>query len=144
MTDDAPPLDDAPELEAAPEKRIIPGKNGGYRPNSGRKPKVGPGRPKKEAQADAYELLAKARAEHEVYKSRLAKLEYEQRAGTLVPKDEVASHWADEMRRARNHFLALPARVAPTVLALTEMRDVERALRDAVLEALDSYATTTD
>ncbi|NCA72027.1 MAG: hypothetical protein EOM91_18500 [Sphingobacteriia bacterium] len=108
-------------------KTSTPG-HGGRRSNSGRKPAVPNG---------PYEVLAKAKAKNETFKAQIAELEYQERVGQLLPADLVAQVWAEQVRIAKDRLLAIPARVAPTVLRLEELRDVERAIRDALLVVLD-------
>ena len=108
-------------------KTSTPG-HGGRRANSGRKPAVTNG---------PYEVLAKAKAKNETFKAQIAELDYQERVGQLLPADLVAQVWAEQVRIAKDRLLAIPARVAPTVLRLEELRDVERAIRDALLVVLD-------
>lgn len=60
--------------------------------------------------------------------------------GELLPVDEVATVWADQIRIAKERLLAIPTRVAPAVLRLDEIRDVERVMRDALLTVLEELA----
>jgi len=60
--------------------------------------------------------------------------------GELLPADEVATVWADQVRIAKERLLSLPARVAPALLRLDEIRDVERVMRDALLSVLEELA----
>ena len=68
---------------------IRPGR-GGARPGAGRKPKSPDA-------TDPYSILAKAKAKNESYKAELTLLEYRQRVGELIPKDEVAGAWAENV-----------------------------------------------
>ena len=108
-------------------KTSTPG-HGGKRANAGRKAAV---------QNGPYEVLAKAKAKNETFRAQLAELEYQERVGQLLPADLVAQVWAEQVRIAKDRLLAIPARVAPTVLRMEELRDVERAIRDALLVVLD-------
>ena len=125
----------SPEDEAAvdlgepEEKQIVPGQHGGYRPNSG-------GR----KTSASYEALAKARAKNEIFKANLAELEYKQRVGLLLPVEEVSAVWADKVRIAKERLLSIPARVAPAVLRMTELRDVEHHIRDALHAVLEELS----
>lgn len=112
--------------------------HGGRRPGAGRKSKD-------ELESGPYAVLTRAKAKNETYKAQLAELEYKRQVGELLPADEVAAVWADQVRIARERMLAIPARVAPTVLRLNELRDVERAIRDAIHTVLDelSHASET-
>lgn len=65
-------------------KRATPGQHGGYRPGSGRKPKVqsidGP---------DPYIALAKAKAKREIFKAHMAEVEFNLKTGELYERGEV-------------------------------------------------------
>ena len=124
-------------LPATDVPKSTPG-HGGARPGAGRPPKAG--RTPKTEQNDAYTILAKAKAKHETYKAQLAELAYKQAAGELIRVDEAKAVWAEEVQRAKQKLLHLPARVAPTILGMEGLRDVERALRDAIIEALDALS----
>ena len=119
----------AADLDEPEEKQIVPGQHGGYRPNSG-------GR----KTSASYEALAKARAKNEIFKANLAELEYKQRVGLLLPVEEVSAVWADKVRIAKERLLSIPARVAPAVLRMTELRDVEHHIRDALHAVLEELS----
>jgi phage terminase Nu1 subunit (DNA packaging protein) len=55
----------------------------------------------------------------------------------LLDATEVAERWAGLAHEAKSHLLEVPARVAPRILRLTELREVEQVLRDAIHEALE-------
>lgn len=121
----------APEV---PTDAPTPG-HGGKRPGAGRKPRS-------EVHSSYYELLTQARAKHEAYRAQLAELDYKQRMGQLLPADEVAREWSEQVRIARDRLLALPPRLAPTVLRLGDLREVEDAIRDAIYAVLEELAGT--
>lgn len=118
----------APDL--IPE--IRPGR-GGARPNSGRKPKSPDA-------TDPYSILAKAKAKNESYKAELTLLEYRQRVGELIPKDEVAAAWAENVAIAKGRLLALPSRVSGEVLRLKTQREVEETIKAAIVTILEELA----
>mgnify|MGYP001766361220 CR=1 FL=1 len=118
----------APDL--IPE--IRPGR-GGARPNSGRKPKDPNG-------TDPYSILAKAKAQHEVHRAKLAELEYKAKVRELIPVDEVAQAWSEQVTIAKNRLLSLPSRVSSDVLRLKTQREIERVLKDAVIDILEELA----
>jgi hypothetical protein len=71
---------------------------------------------------------ATSRAVRESYLARLAKLEYEEKAGRLVSADEVRITTFNLARSARNMLLALPDRLAPILAAMTSAREVHALL----------------
>lgn len=111
---------------------IRPGR-GGARPNSGRKPKSPDA-------TDPYSILAKAKAKNESYKAELTLLEYRQRVGELIPKDEVAAAWAENVAIAKGRLLALPSRVSGEVLRLKTQREVEETIKAAIVTILEELA----
>jgi hypothetical protein len=119
-----------PAPEIIPE--IRPGR-GGARPNSGRKPKSPDA-------TDPYSILAKAKAKNESYKAELTLLEYRQRVGELIPKDEVAAAWAENVAIAKGRLLALPSRVSGEVLRLKTQREVEETIKAAIVTILEELA----
>jgi hypothetical protein len=123
---------------AEKQPKSTPG-HGGKRPGAGRKPK-------KELESGPYAVLTKAKAKNETYKAQMTELEYKRQIGELLPVEEVAAAWAEQIRTARERLLSLPARVAPAVLRLNELRDVERVIRDAIHTVLDelSHADETE
>lgn len=48
----------------------------------------------------------------------------------------VAETWAAQVAIARGRLLSLPARIAPAVIGLGDLRGIELAIRDAIFEAL--------
>jgi hypothetical protein len=62
----------------------------------------------------------KARAVREHYQARLAKLEFEEKTGKLVPADEVKVTAFNLFRRYRDHMLNIPDRLAAILAAEPE------------------------
>jgi len=60
---------------------------------------------------------AQSRAVREVYTARLAKLEYEERIGNLVPADQVTIAGFTKGRTVRDHMMIIPDRVAAQIRA---------------------------
>ena len=97
----------------------------------------GPGRPKGSgATADTYVLLAKARAKRETYRAQMAEVEYRARIGELLEAKDVAATWVAQIGIAKGRLLSLPARLAPSVLGLGDLRAIETVIREAIHEAL--------
>ena len=119
---------------AAPEviPEIRPGR-GGARPGAGRKPKSPDA-------TDPYSILAKAKAKNESYKAELTLLEYRQRVGELIPKEEVAAAWVENIAIAKGRLLALPSRVSGEVLRLKTQREVEELIKAAIVTILEELA----
>lgn len=75
---------------------------------------------------------AKSRAVRELYQARLAKLEFDEKAGKLVPADAVRVAIFKTSRTARDMLMAIPDRVAPLVVGNTDAHDIHRILTDEV------------
>ena len=73
--------------------------------------------------------LDRARAE-------LAELELSRRRRELIPVEEVAQAWSEQVTIAKNRLLSLPSRVSSDVLRLKTQRAIENALKDAVIQIL--------
>lgn len=83
----------------------------------------------------------KARAVRETYAARLAKLEFEERSGKLVSKDEVDAKVFTLARQLRDRMQQIPNKVAPEIVALVvdkpDVRGVAELLERAIHQALE-------
>lgn len=83
--------------------------------------------------------FAQARTAEMVFRARLRKLEFETRTGRFLSADEVKVKWYTICRQIRDKLLALPAKLAPQLAALSEPAEI-RDLLDleiiAILKAL--------
>jgi phage terminase Nu1 subunit (DNA packaging protein) len=66
-----------------------------------------------------------------MYAARTAKLEYEQKAGLLVRKDEVEAVWSKFASVMRTAMRAIPRRMAP-LLEGQEIGMIELRLQEAI------------
>ena len=78
---------------------------------------------------------AQARLADMVFRAKLRRLEFETRSGKLIPADEVKVQWFKLGRQIRDKLLGMPAKLAPQLAALSDMREV-RELLDAEIEAI--------
>ena len=72
----------------------------------------------------------KARAVREHYQARLAKIEYEERTGEFVSKDEVQAAAFNKFRQFRDQMLNLPDRLAAILAAESESAKLLRGSFD--------------
>jgi phage terminase Nu1 subunit (DNA packaging protein) len=79
--------------------------------------------------------FAAARTAEMIFRARLRKLEYETRSAKLIPTDEVKAVWFKQARQIRDKLLAMPAKLAPQLAAVSEPRAV-RELLDSEIEAI--------
>lgn len=62
--------------------------------------------------------------------------EHQTRIGELLEASVVAETWAAQVAIAKGRLLALPARIAPSVIGLGDLRTIEGVIREAIHEAL--------
>jgi hypothetical protein len=97
---------------------------------------TGPPRPPSEATGTAAPTnFAQARTAEMVFRARLRKLEFELKSGKLIATDEVNVKWFGIARQIRDKLLAMPAKLAPQLAALSDARAV-RELLEAEITAL--------
>ena len=83
---------------------------------------------------------AKARAVREHYQARLAKLEFEEKTGTLIRADEVKVAAFNLFRQFRDHLLNLPDRLAAILAAESEAAKVYQILSEEIRKSLNEFA----
>ena len=79
--------------------------------------------------------FAQARTAEMVFRARLRKLEFETKSGKFLPSGDVKVKWYTLARQVRDKLLALPAKLAPQLAALSEAREI-RDLLDAEIVAI--------
>jgi hypothetical protein len=80
----------------------------------------------------------KSRANKELFEALLKKLEYEERSGKLV---EIAKMEVDAFtaaRVARDKLLAIPDRLAPVLVGITDIHEIKEVLRKEILTTLQN------
>jgi hypothetical protein len=82
----------------------------------------------------------KARTVYEHFRAKLAQLEYQERIGALIPKDEVKVAAFNKFRQFRDHMLNIPDRVAAVVAAESEAAKCYEVLATEVRRALNEFA----
>ena len=75
------------------------------------------------------------------YKAKTAELEYEERAGDLIPAAEVQEAWISIVSATRSRLLDLPRRIAAIAPGLDTPRELEDEIRNEVYTALDELAS---
>lgn len=70
----------------------------------------------------------------------LVELDVARRRLELIPVDEVRQTWSEQILIAKGRLLSLPARVSAEMLRLKTQRDIERKLKDAVIEILEELS----
>jgi len=73
-------------------------------------------------------------------KADLAEIELSKQRGELLDAREVAAAWSHEGMMLRNYLLQLPARLAPELVGLGDLRAIEDQLRDKIHNALGALA----
>jgi hypothetical protein len=72
------------------------------------------------------------------YDAMLKKLEYEERAGKLIPRAQVESDAFAAARTARDHLLMIPKRVAPRIIGQNSISEIEYILAKEITDSLTS------
>ena len=80
----------------------------------------------------------KSRMMKTTYDAMLKKLEYEERAGKLVSRAQVESDIFAASRATRDHLLMIPKRVAPRIIGLKTISDIEYILSQEITNSLTS------
>ncbi len=80
--------------------------------------------------------FAQARTAEMVFRARLRKLEFEIKSGKFLPSDEVKVKWYTVTRQIRDKALAMPAKLAPQLAALSDVREVRDLLEAEVIAFL--------
>ena len=83
---------------------------------------------------------AEARIEHERYAALLAKLEYEERAGRLVRKDQVEEVAFRTYRDFRDRMQSIPDRVASIAAGINTPEEIHQLLSAEIRTALNDFA----
>jgi hypothetical protein len=87
---------------------------------------------------------ARARAVRENYLARLAKIDYEERLGKLVSRDEVQVAAFNRFRTFRDGMLNIPDRVAAMLAAENDPRKVHETLTTEIRKALLEFADSSN
>jgi hypothetical protein len=85
-----------------------------------------------------------ARAVHETYKARKAKLEFEQMKGRLVLAEDVRRRWFTIGRRIRESVMGVADRVAPVVTGMSDSAEVHRIISSELRTALEELSHEPD
>ena len=85
----------------------------------------------------------KARAIREHYQARLAKLDYEERIGKLISKDEVQVASFNKFRQFRDNLLNIPDRLSAMLAAESEAAAVHQILTSEIRKALNDFSDAT-
>ncbi|MGD9663801.1 MAG: hypothetical protein AB7U34_01115 [Novosphingobium sp.] len=74
------------------------------------------------------------------YQAQLARLEYEQKIGALVPIVNVAQEVEKEYARVRARLLAIPSKLAPDVALIDDAAQCRLLIEAAITDALNELA----
>lgn len=86
---------------------------------------------------------AQARAIHEGYRARMAKIEFDVKTGKLVDADKVRVNWFNLTRRARDMILSLPDRLSPVLAGEINQFEVHRILLEELRRVCDDISRGT-
>ncbi len=80
--------------------------------------------------------LTIARPRKTELEAAIAAKELQKAEGSLLDRDEVAATWADICSTTRTRILTAPAKLAPRIMALRNVAEIERLVREELEEAL--------
>lgn len=98
------------------------------------------GAPERAAEAVVSAGFSDSRDRKEHYAAELARLEFEQRVGKLLPAADVHSAVADAATTLRSRLQSLPAQLAPQLAALTDEGAISVLLTDQIELLLSEMA----
>lgn len=84
--------------------------------------------------------IAKSQAKKEEFRAKLVELEYEERVGTLVRKEDVEKESFRVGRLVRDAVLNVPSRLAGILAAESDQRKVHDLLEKELRQALEALA----
>jgi phage terminase Nu1 subunit (DNA packaging protein) len=87
---------------------------------------------------------AASRAKKEAYQAELSRLEYEQKAGTLVDAEAVKKEAFKVARMIRDGMLNIPDRVAAELTGVADSFTIHRRLTDEIRKALEAALGNDD
>lgn len=131
---DGTPAQQHVEPTTAPHHPDRPGPNGGTLQTGGGLREPG------EPDGGAPTTYNVAAAREKYYKAELARLEYEQKTGTLVPIANVAQEVEREYTRVRARLLAIPSKLAPDVALTDDVAACRAMIEAAIVDALNELA----
>jgi len=80
--------------------------------------------------------FAQARTAEMVFRARLRKLEFETKSGRFIPTDDVKVKWYTITRQVKDKALALPAKLAPQLAALSDVAAIRDLLETEIIAFL--------
>lgn len=89
------------------------------------------------------EAIQRARAVQVNYQARILEIEYQKRAGELLPREEVRKAIFNASRKVRDLFLNMGDRLGPVVVGL-DVNEAVKAINDEVARILDELATPSE
>lgn len=81
-----------------------------------------------------------ARTEKEIYRAKMAKLNYERMDGTLILAEAVKAAAFDKARLVRDSLLNIPNRISPIVAAEKDVKKVNEMLDKEIRQCLETLS----
>ena len=82
----------------------------------------------------------KAKAAHEIFRAKIARIDYEERAGEVCKVKTVRKSRFNTARRVRNAILAVPSRVTPRLCAMRDHHEILNYLTEELTKAMASLS----
>lgn len=93
-----------------------------------------------DGQGNKHPIFSESQARRELYRAKMAQLEYEEKCGQLIRADEVEQAAFRMSRQVRDAILSIPARLAGILAAESEQRRIHELLEQELRQALEALA----
>lgn len=88
-------------------------------------------------------IFARSQARKELFRAKLAELEFLQKVGEVIDKHKVEAEWFRLSRLVRDGMLNIPDRLAGVLAAETDQRKIHELLLREIRQALEALASET-
>lgn len=85
---------------------------------------------------DMSQRLSKAKTVKEEYNAKLAQVKFEEQKGILIKRELVEFALFELARGVRDELLAVPSKVSPQAVSMTEIQEIDNLVTEAIHEAL--------
>lgn len=75
-------------------------------------------------------------------KATIAEMKARQMAGALIPASDIGRAWAEMVGHMRAKLLALPNKLAPQLVGVSTLNEIQTALKKQICEALQELSET--
>lgn len=127
------------EWEQNSDPGQVQAQNATQQPAPQKKPQVKIEKTNEQSSSDGPTYI-QSRAIRELYVARLRKMEYEEKAGRLVPLEKVTVRWFNLARQLRDQLLGLPNRVDAILAAEDDRFKINQLLSEELSRVLEEFS----